>query len=352
MKWIEEERDSQGRLSLQKMIFDVSGYILVRSRVPKMLYALGNPLLNRINEAYETFESFMHEQIKIRESELEKVRSMPGATEDDIAEAIGDVFGRLVNARAGDGKLSMSDEEIIGNCFIFVFAGHETTANTLAATLALLSVHQDVQDNLYKSIVNAIGSREPCFEDYDALQDVLACFYEALRLFPAAYLITRQPKVDTILNLPRADDPSIVEPMHVKKGTTIVMDVVGMFYDPQVFPDPKEFKPSRWTRGAAPEAGSSLNQKQADEVSMSASANAMDGFMGFSIGPRTCLGHKFAKIEAVAFLTHLLGEWRVEPVLNEGEDHAQWRARVLEPRFFVTLGLDDVPLRFVRRAQL
>lgn len=120
MKWIEEDRDSRGRLSLQKMIFDVSTFILARSRVPKVMYALGNPLLNRINEAYEAFENFMREQIKVREVELEKVRSTPGATEDDIADAIGDVFGRLVSARIGDGKLSMSDEEIIGNCFIFV----------------------------------------------------------------------------------------------------------------------------------------------------------------------------------------------------------------------------------------
>lgn len=120
-------------------------------------------------------------------------------------------------------------------------------------------------------------------------------------------------------------------------------------YDPQEYPEPNEFKPSRWTRGAAPAAGSSLNQTQADEVSASASANALDGFMGFSIGPRTCLGHKFAKIEAVAFLTYLLREWRVEPVMNEGEDVAQWKARVLQPKFGITLALGDVPLRFIRR---
>ncbi len=94
-----------------------------------------------------------------------------------------------------------------------------------------------------------------------------------------------------------------------------------------------------------------LNQEQADEVSASASANTMDGFMGFSIGPRTCLGHKFAKIEAVAFLTHLLREWRVEPALDDGEDVAQWKVRMFEPSFGLTLALKDVPLRFVRRRQ-
>ncbi len=187
-------------------------------------------------------------------------------------------------------------------------------------------------------------------------------------LLAAAYMMVRQPEVDTTLNFPRADDPTIIEPMHIKKGTVVVMDFVAMcrfsrliimssahkftVYDPQEFPNPDEFKPSRWTRGTVAQAGSSLNQKQADEVSTSAGANTMDGFVGFSIGPRTCLGHKFAKIEAVAFLTYLLREWRVEPVLNDGEDIAQWKARVLVPRFGVTLELKDVPLRFVRRRKL
>lgn len=120
MKWIEEERDSAGRLSLQKMIFDVSSFILARSRVPKLMYSLGIPLLARISEAYETFDAFMRDQIKVRERDLEKIRSTPGSTPEDVADAIGDVFGRLVNARNGEGKLSMTDEEIIGNCFIFV----------------------------------------------------------------------------------------------------------------------------------------------------------------------------------------------------------------------------------------
>lgn len=71
--------------------------------------------------------------------------------------------------------------------------------------------------------------------------------------------------------------------------------------------------------------------------------------MGFSTGPRTCLGHKFAKIEAVAFLTYLLRTWRIEPVTREGETVKQWQARVLEPRIGLTLMLSDVTVRFVRR---
>lgn len=120
MSWIEPTRDEDGRLSTQAMIFQVSSSIAARSRIPRILYHLGIPKVDRVEEAYNTFESLMYEKIKTREAELVQLRGMPGASDDDVADAIGDVFGRLVNARLTDGKLSMSDREIIGNCFIFV----------------------------------------------------------------------------------------------------------------------------------------------------------------------------------------------------------------------------------------
>ena len=70
--------------------------------------------------------------------------------------------------------------------------------------------------------------------------------------------------------------------------------------------------------------------------------------MGFSWGPRTCLGHKFAKVEAVAFLTMILREWRVEVDLK-GESKESWRERVLAPKFGGALMFGEVPLKLVRR---
>ena len=122
-------------------------------------------------------------------------------------------------------------------------------------------------------------------------------------------------------------------------------------YDPQTFPEPESFQPWRWSKAKSEgaEAESIQTEKQASEVSSSSSATALEGFTGFSFGPRTCLGHKFAKIEAVCFLTHLIREWRIEPELKDGETREQWRARVLEPRFVVTLAFDKVPIKLVRR---
>lgn len=75
--------------------------------------------MNTIDEAYNSFERLMHEIILEREVEIEKLRAVNGG-DTDIGEFFKDVLGRLVGARMGEGKLSLTDEEVISNCFIMV----------------------------------------------------------------------------------------------------------------------------------------------------------------------------------------------------------------------------------------
>ncbi len=62
-----------------------------------------------------------------------------------------------------------------------------------------------------------------------------------------------------------------------------------------------------------------------------------------------CIGRKFALTESVCWLTMLLREWRVEPIFKPGETKEEWRRRVMDARFVLTLGVAEVPVRFVRR---
>ena len=120
MGWNEPRRDSRGKLSTQAMVFDMATYIMERWFAPRWAYYLGNEKLNRIDEAYTAFAPFMKERIAEREAELKKLRATDGQSEAERAELIKDVFGRLVDARLSGGKLALSDEELIGNSFIFV----------------------------------------------------------------------------------------------------------------------------------------------------------------------------------------------------------------------------------------
>lgn len=97
--------------------------------------------------------------------------------------------------------------------------------------------------------------------------------------------------------------------------------------NPRYFIEPEKYNPSRW-----------YDLPSDSEL-----------FSAFSIGPRACIGRKFATTEAVAFLTMLLRDWKVEPLLKEGETKEAWGHRVLDAKIAVTLGVKDVPLRFSRR---
>ena len=70
-----------------------------------------------------------------------------------------------------------------------------------------------------------------------------------------------------------------------------------------------------------------------------------------SLGTRACIGRKFAVVEAVAFLTMLLRDWRVETLLKPGESKDEWTARVFEVKLTLTLGIGNVPVKFIKRQQ-
>lgn len=120
MTWVEPPRTQNGKVSTQAMIFDMATYIMERWFSPRWLYWFGIEKLKQIDEAYTAFVPFMKERIAEREAELKKLKATDGQTEAERADLIKDIFGRLVLARLADGKLSLSDDEIIGNSFVFV----------------------------------------------------------------------------------------------------------------------------------------------------------------------------------------------------------------------------------------
>ena len=71
------------------------------------------------------------------------------AKKDDMEKAKGEVLRKW-----------LSDEELYGNLFLFNAAGDETTANSLAFSIAYLATHQDVQDWVAKEIDEVLRQDE------------------------------------------------------------------------------------------------------------------------------------------------------------------------------------------------
>jgi len=62
------------------------------------------------------------------------------------------------------------------------------------------------------------------------------------------------------------------------------------------------------------------------------------------------LGKKFAQTEATCFLTNLLRDYQIRPLLNAGETREGWKKRILgNINIVLTLSITDVPVVLTRR---
>ena len=61
------------------------------------------------------------------------------------------------------------------------------------------------------------------------------------------------------------------------------------------------------------------------------------------------IGRKFAIMEGICFIAKVIRQFKIEIVTREGESKEQWRQRVMRARVSMTLGVDKVPIRLVRR---
>ncbi|KAF8903942.1 cytochrome P450 [Gymnopilus junonius] len=318
--WFSPPKAADGKMSVLESLRVVADTYMIPVFMPKWVLKLPFKRIQESNEAHEQLMHFMKTQVSERKAEI---RSQAESVDNRH-----DAFTMLVKANEEEGKFKLDDQELIGNVFIMLFAGHETTAHTLAATLGFLSVNEDIQEEIYEQVISVVGhDRDPEFDDYSKLDKVLAGFYEALRLFPAGYLLIREAYEDTVLHVPKPVGEEGTTTIPIPKGTQVVIDMIGAQLNPRYFDKPEEFRPSRWY-GLATDS---------------------EAFSAFSIGPRACIGRKFATVESVCFLSMLLRDFKVQPILRPGETKQQWGNRVLDAKIVITLGMADVPVRFVRR---
>ncbi|TFK72490.1 cytochrome P450 [Pluteus cervinus] len=316
--WHEPPTAPDGSMSIQEALSTVTSWNTLDLFFPKWFTKLPVPQFKRYNTAYDKLMDFMRVQVSERRGLVR------GGTQ-----LRNDVFTMLVKANEDEeSRFRLDDSELIGNVFVLLLAGHETTAHTLGATLGLLAIHEVIQDEVYEEIMSVVGNRAPELSDFAQLEKVTSVFIEALRMFPTAFIVVREAFEDTVLRLPNPLGQEGTTNLPVQKGTQMIVDMIGIQNNPRYFDVNKKFEPRRW---------------------WGVSKDSEETFSAFGVGPRACIGRKFATLEAVCFLTCLLRDWKIEPSMKEGETKREWQARVLDARFTITMGVKDVPVRFVRR---
>ncbi|MCK5745292.1 MAG: cytochrome P450, partial [Oricola sp.] len=251
---------------------------------------------------------------------LEKFRGIVRATIDQRRTRMAtdpdgvpeDFVTLLLNAEGPDG---LSAAEIEDNLITFIGAGHETTARALGWTLYCLANAPHERALVEEEIDAVMADNPPPVEWLDRMPRTRAAFEEAMRLYPPAPSINREPMEDDTVTL---KDGTRID---IPKGATVLVMPWVLHRHQLYWEEPNAFMPSRFW----PENRDRIDRFQ---------------YLPFGAGPRICIGATFALQEAVIALALILKEFRFEPTpgLNP------WPVQKLTVQ-----AQNGLPMRVVRR---
>ena len=198
----------------------------------------------------------------------------------DSGERGHDILSLLLDAHDEDGN-TLSDLQIRDEVMTLMFAGHDTTTSTVSFMFYELARNPEIVGRLLAEQDAQLNDGLPAASQLTTgelaeLDQVLA---ETLRKYPPAWIGPR-----------RALEPFEFEGHTVPGGAFVDYCSWASHHLPEVFPDPEEFRPERFT----PEARAALPK---------------GAYVPFGGGSRTCIGMRFGELEVRAIATLILSRF-------------------------------------------
>lgn len=183
----------------------------------------------------------------------------------------------------------MSYEEIAAQVFIFYIAGTESTSSTASFTLHELTrnptLMKRAQDDIDATL--ALHDGQVTYESINEMKFIDLCVKETLRKYPTL----------SLLNRVCTKDYPIPGTAHIiRKGTPIVISLLGIQRDEKYFPDAMTYKPDRF---------------ESSDFNSSA-------YLPFGEGARNCIAYRMGILTTKVAIVTLLSKFNFES-LEKGE---------------------------------
>ncbi|KAJ4824450.1 hypothetical protein Tsubulata_027708 [Turnera subulata] len=196
----------------------------------------------------------------------------------------------MKHSRPEDGKQEddkLTDKQMKDNVLTLLVAGHDTTTAALTWLVKFLSENPSVLEKLREEHTQIQSNRTDgtnlAWSEVNNMPYTLKVISETLRRATVLPWFSR-----------RAAQDFEIDGYKIKKGWSINLDVVSIHHDPEVYPDPYKFDPSRFDALTRPFS-----------------------FLGFGSGPRMCPGMNLAKLEICIFVHHLVTRCKWRPLEND-----------------------------------
>jgi len=308
-----------------------------------------------------------------------------------------DLFQALIRGSGilDDKQTVVKKSDLLGNAFVLMLAGHETTANALHFSLILLAMNWQSQKRLQEDIDKAIQGRP--IEEWKYEED----FPKLFNGMPAAVMNETLRVLQPIINIPKSTPAGRPQQFtmdgqqYTLPGGTHVFLSSAIHRNPKYWPgpangggkpgqqDPDRFRPERWLVDTKPTESftdiefddEDLRGPSGEDTSSHLFKPVKGSYIPFSDGFRSCIGRRFAQVELLAAFAVIFSQFSVELAVDEwandeeveqmgigGEqreavwrkaaDKAQWLLKT-KTASIITLQLRgySIPIRLVRRGE-
>ncbi|XXG60929.1 hypothetical protein AAC387_Pa04g2718 [Persea americana] len=190
----------------------------------------------------------------------------------------------------------------ISSIFEVFILGLDSTGSTTMWALGLLVQNQEAQQKLYQEIRDHATCTEKGIvkvEEARNLEYLQAVVKETMRMKPIAPLaVPHKAARDTTLG-----------GLHVAEGTTVMVNLYALHYDPKVWDEPERFKPERFMESSKEFLGK----------------RGQYSFLPFGAGMRACAGMEVGKLQLPFAVSNLVNAFHWSNAVeseepNLGED--------------------------------
>lgn len=203
-----------------------------------------------------------------------------------------DMIQLMMNARdSSNDNLKLDITEMTAQAFMFFFGGFDSTTTQLCVIAHELAINPEVQKKLQKEIDKVMEKNEGKlnYDEIISMSYLDAVIKESLRKHPQASVLDR-------ICTKRFELPSALtggDPITLEPGMRVWIPAVAIHKDPDYFDDPETFNPDRYYE----------KKLTVNEVTN----------LGFGIGPRSCIGYRFALLEIKILFVYLLSRFMLLP---------------------------------------
>jgi cytochrome P450 len=238
--------------------FYASDYVLRVLRAPLTPWA-------RMQQAARELDTLIYSEISDRRSSGERGE---------------DILSMLLDAHDEDGT-KLSDLQIRDEVMTLMFAGHDTTTSTVTFMFYELARNPDIAARLLAEQDAQLDSGRPSAAQLTSgeLTELELVLDETLRKYPPAWVGPR-----------RSIEPFEFEGHRVPGHAFVNYSSWASHHLPDVFTDPEEFRPDRFTPAAR-------------------AALPKGAYVPFGGGSRTCIGMRFGQLEVRTIATVILSRF-------------------------------------------